>query len=78
MGSDRAVKRLRVSPIPLAALSDETVEPGPGVIDVAQDASLYDLLAAVLQAESSLARITPGGQAARVGDLDRLLQESRP
>ncbi|HPE13442.1 MAG: ATP-binding cassette domain-containing protein [Actinobacteria bacterium] len=78
VGSDRAVKRLRVSPIPLAALSDETVEPGPGVIDVAQDASLYDLLAAVLQAESSLARITPGGQAVRVGDLDRLLQESRP
>ena len=54
------------------------MEPGPGVIDVAQDASLYDLLAAVLQAESSLARITPGGQAVRVGDLDRLLQESRP
>ncbi len=78
VGSDRAVKRLRVSPIPLAALSDETVKPGPGVIDVAQDASLYDLLAAVLQAESSLARITPGGQAVRVGDLDRLLQESRP
>jgi osmoprotectant transport system ATP-binding protein len=78
VGSDRAIKRLRVSPIPVAALGDETVQPGPGVIEVAQDASMYDLLAAVLQAESSLARITPGGQAVRVGDIDRLMESSRP
>ncbi|MEZ5158225.1 MAG: ATP-binding cassette domain-containing protein [Candidatus Nanopelagicales bacterium] len=78
VGSDRAIKRLRVSPIPVAALGDETVQPGPGVIEVAQDASMYDLLAAVLQAESSLARITPGGQAVRVGDIDRLMEASRP
>ncbi len=78
VGSDRAIKRLRVSPIPVSALGDETVAPGPGVIEVAQDASMYDLLAAVLQAESSLARITPGGQAVRVGDIDRLMEASRP
>ncbi|HQR78950.1 MAG TPA: ATP-binding cassette domain-containing protein [Actinomycetota bacterium] len=78
VGSDRAVKRLRVSPIPLAALGEQTVERTPGVIDVAADASLYDLLAAVLQSPASLARITPGGQPVRVGDIDRLLAASRP
>jgi osmoprotectant transport system ATP-binding protein len=78
VGSDRAIKRLRVSPIPVAGLGQDVVEPGPGIIDVPSDASLYDLLAAVLQAESSLARVTPGGQAVRVGDIDRLLQLSRP
>jgi osmoprotectant transport system ATP-binding protein len=78
VGSDRAIKRLRVSPIPVSALGEETVQPRPGVIEVAQDASMYDLLAAVLQAESSLARITPGGQAVRVGDIDRLMEASRP
>lgn len=77
MGSDRAIKRLRVSPIPVDALGTETVEPGPGIIEVSQDGSLYDLLAAVLQAESSLARVTPGGQAVRVADIDRLMQFSR-
>ena len=78
VGSDRAIKRLRVSPIPAAALASRTVEPAPGVIDVPVDATLYDLLAAVLQSESSLARVTPGGQAVRIGDIDGLLQASRP
>ncbi len=78
VGSDRAIKRLRVSPIPAAALASQTVEPAPGVIDVPVDATLYDLLAAVLQSESSLARVTPGGQAVRIGDIDGLLQASRP
>ena len=49
VGSDRAIKRLRVSPIPEDALGDETVAAGPGVIDVPDTASLYDLLAATLQ-----------------------------
>jgi osmoprotectant transport system ATP-binding protein len=78
VGSDRAIKRLRVSPIPLESLGDEVVEPGPGIIDVPSAANLYDLLAAVLQAESSVARVTPGGRAVRVGDIDRLMQASRP
>ena len=78
VGSDRAIKRLRVSPIPTESLGDEVVEPGPGIIDVPSGASLYDLLAAVLQAESSIARVTPGGCAVRVGDIDRLMQASRP
>ncbi len=78
VGSDRAIKRLRVSPIPEDALGDETVAAGPGVIDVPDTASLYDLLAATLQAESGIARVTPGGKAARVGDIDRLMLASRP
>ena len=60
------------------ALGDETVAAGPGVIDVPDTASLYDLLAATLQAESGIARVTPGGKAARVGDIDRLMLASRP
>ncbi len=78
VGSDRAIKRLRVSPIPVAALGSETVEPGPGILEVPAEASLYDLLAAVLQAESSLVRVTPGGQAVRIEDIDRLMEASRP
>ncbi|MCB0902469.1 MAG: ABC transporter ATP-binding protein, partial [Actinobacteria bacterium] len=78
VGSDRAIKRLRVSPIPDDALGDDTVAAGPGVIDVPDTASLYDLLAATLQAESGIARVTPSGKAARVGDIDRLMLASRP
>ncbi len=77
VGSDRAIKRLRVSAIPVAALGPDTVEPGDGVIDVAQDSSMYDLLAAVLQSPTSLARVTPGGQAVRIADIDRLMQASQ-
>jgi osmoprotectant transport system ATP-binding protein len=77
VGSDRAIKRLRVSPIPVAALGSDTVGADPGVIDVTQDASMYDLLAAVLQSPSSLARITPGGQSVRIADIDRLMQASQ-
>ena len=64
VGSDRAIKRLRVSPIPDDALGDDRVAAGPGVIDVPDTASLYDLLAATLQAESGIARVTPSGKAA--------------
>jgi osmoprotectant transport system ATP-binding protein len=78
VGSDRAIKRLRVSPIPVDVLGAETVEPRPGVIEVDQDGSLYDLLAAVLQAESSIARVTPSGKAVRIEDIDLLMQASRP
>jgi len=78
VGSDRAIKRLRVSPIYLEALGEQTVAAGPGVIDVPQGSSLYDLLAATLQAESGTARVTPVGKAVRVGDIDRLMQASRP
>ena len=72
VGSDRAIKRLRVSPIP--TLTSEQVPGGPGVLDVAPDASLYDLLAAVLQAPDSLVRVN--GQAVRLGDIDRLMRDS--
>jgi len=72
VGSDRAIKRLRVSPIP--ALTSEQVPGGPGVLDVAPEASLYDLLAAVLQAPDSLVRVN--GQAVRLGDIDRLMRDS--
>ena len=72
VGSDRAIKRLRVSPIP--TLTSEQVPGGPGVLDVAPDASLYDLLAAVLQAPNSLVRVN--GQAVRLGDIDRLMRDS--
>ncbi|MEZ5185119.1 MAG: ATP-binding cassette domain-containing protein [Candidatus Nanopelagicales bacterium] len=78
VGSDRAIKRLRVSPIPVQSLGTETVDPAPGIIEVPASSSLYDLLAAVLQAQSSLARVTPGGQAVRLPDIDRLMQTSRP
>jgi osmoprotectant transport system ATP-binding protein len=78
VGSDRAIKRLRVSPIPLEALGEQTIAPSAGIIDVPQDASLYDLLAATLQADSGTARVTPVGKAVRVGDIDRLMQASRP
>ena len=78
VGSDRAIKRLRVSPIPDDALGDETIEPVPGVIEVPVTASLYDLLAATLQADSGVARVTPSGKAVRVGDIDRLMMASRP
>ena len=72
VGSDRAIKRLRVSPIP--TLTSEQVPGGPGVLDVAPEASLYDLLAAVLQAPDSLVRVN--GQAVRLGDIDRLMRDS--
>ncbi len=78
VGSDRAIKRLRVSPIPDDALGEETVEAGPGIIDVPGTASLYDLLAATLQADVGIARVTPSGKAVRVGDMDRLMLASRP
>ena len=78
VGSDRAIKRLRVSPIPREALGDQTIAGSAGVIDVPQEASLYDLLAATLQADSGTARVTPAGKAVRVGDIDRLMQASRP
>ena len=78
VGSDRAIKRLRVSPIPVDALGTETIGPGPGILDVPAEASLYDLLAAVLQAESSLVRVTPGDRAVRIEDIDRLMEASRP
>ena len=78
VGSDRAIKRLRVSPIPDDALGDETIDAGPAVIDVPATASLYDLLAATLQADSGIARVTPGGKAVRVADIDRLMLASRP
>ena len=72
VGSDRAIKRLRVSPIP--TLTSEQVPGGPGVLDVAPDASLYDLLPAVLHAPDSLVRVN--GQAVRLGDIDRLMRDS--
>mgnify|MGYP003586293485 CR=1 FL=1 len=73
VGSDRAIKRLRVSPIP--SLDSPVVDAGPGVIDVPAQASLYDLLAAVLQAPASLARVD--GRAVKLADIDRLMRESR-
>ncbi len=73
VGSDRAIKRLRVSPIP--PLDSSVVEAGSGVIDVPADGSLYDLLAAVLQSPASLARVD--GHAVRLADIDRLMRESR-
>jgi len=76
VGSDRAVKRLRVSPIDVSALA-ETVPGGEGVLEVAADATLYDLLAAVLQSPVSTARVTPGGQAVRLGDIDALLRAAQ-
>lgn len=76
VGSDRAIKRLRVTPIIESALVPATVEPGPGVVDVADSDSLYDLLAAVLQAETGTARITPGGQSVQIDDIDRLMVAS--
>lgn len=78
VGSDRAIKRLRVSPIPVEALGSQTIPAGPGVIDVPEQASLYNLLAAVLQADSSTARVLPGGHAVRIDDIDRLMTASRP
>jgi osmoprotectant transport system ATP-binding protein len=73
VGSDRAIKRLRVSAIPV--LDSPVVDAGPGVIDVPAQASLYDLLAAVLQAPDSLARVD--GRAVKLADIDRLMRESR-
>ena len=77
VGSDRAVKRLRVSPIDVSTLS-QTVPAGPDVIEVPADGSLYALLAAVLQSPTSTARVTPGGQAVRLPDIDPLLRAARP
>ena len=76
VGSDRAIKRLRVTPIETSGLSGATVEPGPAVVEVPETDSLYDLLAAVLQAESGTARLTPGGQAATIDDIDDLMVAS--
>jgi osmoprotectant transport system ATP-binding protein len=73
VGSDRAIKRLRVSPIPV--LTSSVVEAGNGVVDVPADGSLYDLLAGVLQSPASLARVD--GHAVRLADIDRLMRESR-
>ncbi len=73
VGSDRAVKRLRVTPIP--PLASPVVPAASGVLDVAADGSLYDLLAAVLQAPASLARVD--GHEVRLADIDSLMRQSR-
>jgi osmoprotectant transport system ATP-binding protein len=72
VGSDRAIKRLRVSPIP--SLSSETIPASPGTIDVSSRSSLYDLLAAVLQSPDSTARVD--GHAVRLADIDDLMRRS--
>lgn len=77
VGSDRAVKRLRVTPIVGEALTGETVGSGPGIEEVPESGSLFDLLAAVLRSEASLARLSQSGRAVRLGDIDSLLRASR-
>lgn len=73
VGSDRAIKRLRVSPIP--PLASEGIPAAPGVPDVPPDGSLYDLLAAVLQSPESQARVD--GHVVRLEDIDALMRVSQ-